>query len=234
MATRLPLLRSSKGFYLVSPFLGFFFFMIAMSMTMVVVTENNQQIELAGSSQTPRIVFDMYAVQTDALDVYLQNSLQKALDSYAIGTTPGPIRGDLKEQVTRVMEKNLTETYGLIYKRMFNVTCEAKDTAYSSLSVEFGGLTPDTNVLKSNTGSPFTSEQTSAALAIVSHYYLACRISEPELDVSASFNGRWYLLDASCICCQGCLGASACGLESAPSIPALKRGCQNCNFDPCE
>jgi hypothetical protein len=219
------LLRSSKGFYLVSPFLGFFFFLIAVSMTMVVVSENNQQIALARSSQTHQVIFQMYALQADAFDVYFQNFLQKWLDSYQIAVNPQAIRTDLQGKVLNAMASNVTLTYKEIYQKAFNVSCEARSTAWSLVILKLNG--PGSKVLK--TADTFGPDKVTAAWPYISQYFLACHVVEPPLDVMTDFRSRWYYLDADCICCQGCLGAGACQLVQPPA-PRKGRVCQYCDY----
>lgn len=226
MAPRLKALsRSSKGFYLVSPFLGFFFFLIAVSMTMVVVSENNQQTSIARASETHRLVFDMYAIQADAFDVYFQNFLQKELDNYTVGDPNElAIRTELEEKTKSAMAGELGETYKRIYNQTFSITCNTSRAAWSLVILKFN--TKGSQVLK-DTINTFTTYKKTAMWPYVSQYYLACGVSEPPIDVSTSFRSRWYYLDADCICCQGCIGAAACHLVNPPSTT---KNCPHCSY----
>jgi len=203
---------SRKGFYLVSPFLGFFFFLIAMSMTMVVVSENDQQISSAKASETHSLVFTTYAIQADAFDVFFQNYLQGVLDNYEVGNSQA-IRTEIETQVKSAMSTDLDQTYTDVYENAFGIDCAASGTAYSLVILKFNSMGVD--VL--GTGRIFDSDQVTALWPYVSRYYLSCSVDEPPLDVSTDFRSRWYYLDANCICCQE-LGYPACNLQQ----PATK------------
>ncbi len=212
---------SKKGFYLVSPMLGFFLFLITVSMTMVVVTENNQRLETAKVSGTHNLVFTTYAIQADSFDVFFQNYLQVVLDNYQVGgPTSDAIRTEITNQVKSVMAIELNSTYIDIYKNAFHIDCDTNKAIHSLVILKFNSMGVD--VL--GTGRIFDTNQVTALWPYVSKYYLSCAVDEPPLDVTTDFSSRWYYLDANCICCQE-LGYAACNLE-APA--ANMRECPYC------
>jgi hypothetical protein len=193
-------LRSRKGFYLVSPFLGFFFFMISVSIVAFFVTENNQQIDTAKAGIEHDLVFTSYTIQADAFDVYFQNYLQGVLDSYVVGGGSTPVYEQITQSATNVLSVELRDTYQQLYQSAFDIDCDTLERAYSSVILTFNGQR-GTDILDP-CEDPFCPMQVTAMWPYASRYGLGCSQDEPPIDIQIDFKSRWYYLDAECICCQ--------------------------------
>ena len=77
--------RSRAGFYLVSPLLGIFFFLITLALSGFYMSENSQQIDTARAGAEHELAFISAAIAADAFDVFFQNYLQRALDTHKVG-----------------------------------------------------------------------------------------------------------------------------------------------------
>lgn len=205
--------KSRKGFYLVSPFLGFFFFLITVSVGMVMITENNQMIETSKSTVSQQISFVAYAIQADAFDVFLQNYLQANIDSYEVGNPDeGAIKTQIEDTIGTAMNLELKNTYEALYHNAFKMDCNTTSTAYSGIYIRMNSMGVD--ILGSGrifSINPDNGKPETAILPYVSRYGLTCRITEPPAIASTIFLNRWYYINADCICCQ-CLGFSACDI----------------------
>jgi hypothetical protein len=208
---------SKKGFYLVSPLLGFFFFLIAMSVTAFFVTENNQHLESATSTVEDDIVFTSYAIQADAFDVYFQNYLQDFLDTFDISNPgSGAIKTAMENAITNTISTDIRATYKEVYNKSFGITCATGEKAYSTVILRFPGALnsnlfgpppppPGTDYLFYR-NYPINRDET-VIWPYTAHYTLKCSVPEPPVDAQIEFRSRWYHLDADCICCQN---PSAC------------------------
>lgn len=216
----MKLSRSRKGFFIVSPFLGFFFFLISVSIAAFFITENLQQIDTAKAGEEHILVFTSYTIQADAFDVYFQNYLQGVLDTYVVGGGSTPIYQQIKESSITVLSQDLRDTYQELYESAFNIECETIKRAYSSVILTFNGQR-GTDVLAPCT-DPFCPGYDTAMWPYASRYGLGCSEEEPPIEVQIDFTSRWYYLSAECICCQQ---------PSACSLPGEKRAygaCPSC------
>ncbi len=190
--------KSKKGFYLVSPFLGFFFFSITMLIAALYINENNHQITVARAGEEHKLAFISEAIHSDAREVFFQNYLQSALDTYVVGTDK-PIKTDFTRQVREIMSEDMKSTYHSLYKKAFNMSCEPTEVAWSLATIRFNGegganLIGTTNLIN--------AEGKTAIWPYISHYGLQCVADEPPLESGTIFTSRWYYLDASNICAQ--------------------------------
>jgi hypothetical protein len=199
--------KSKKGFYLVSPFLGTFFFLITVSIAALFMTENAQQVETAKAGGGNELIFISYTIQADAFDVYLQNYLQQILDTYVVGGSD-PIVTQITNVVTTELSTDLRNTYQAVYQNAFEIHCDVVDKAWSKVIVTFNGQR-GAKVL--NCPDPFCPPQKTAIWPYASRYALECEIEEPPIEAGISFKSRWYYLNGSNICEQApnaCIGHS--------------------------
>jgi len=219
-------LKSKKGFYIVSPFLGFFFFLITVSIASFFITENSQQIDTAHAGDTHDLIFISYAIQADAFDVYLQNFLQSLLNTHNV-YQDSAARTKVRDQIKATLSDEMKKTYEGVYLAAFGLDCTAVDRAWSGVFVKFNGQS-GVNVLsvdKEFVSNGFISE--TAIWPHISRYGLTCKTEDPPIKVISDFTSRWYYLDATCICCQA---PQACGLSDTYTFsPALTGDCQS----PC-
>jgi len=202
---------SRKGFYLVSPFLGFFFFLVAMSVTLTIVTENNQRIDTAKAGATSNILFTSNAMQVDTFDVYFQNYLQAMLDRHELNNSPA-VKTYLWNESLNALESDLNRTYYEVYRKAFDISCTVDSTMYSGVFLSFN-LDSRHDIIGSGRifgQDPITKKLVTAAWPYISRYQLVCTLQEPPITSAIDLNGRWYYLNATCICCQK-LAADACG-----------------------
>jgi hypothetical protein len=193
------LARSKRGFYMISPFLGFFFFLIAVTLTSFYVSENNQMIDTAKAGEENSLIFTSYTIQADAFDVYFQNYLQQVLDSYVVGGGSDPIVTEVTNRVSASMSSELRNTYKDLYSNAFGIDCDTVEKAWSSVILTFNG---QRGIDLLGCGNPFCSDQKTAMWPYASRYALNCEIDEPQIEVEVDFQSRWYYLDASNICAQ--------------------------------
>jgi hypothetical protein len=224
--------RSRKGFYLVSPLLGIFFFLIAMGIAAFLVTENNQQIDTAKASDEHPIVFTSYALQSDVFDVYFQNYLQFLLDTYVVGSeNSDALKTSIQDAVADAMATELRPTYTVIYEKEYNVTCTSEETGFSAIIMKINDPSVNLDIL--NSGRRFGNAQNgrpeTAIWPYPSRYYLACEADEPPLDIETQFKSRWYYLDVSCICCQL---PAICGLKYAYTEKPFLQCMPQCRYVP--
>ncbi len=214
------------GFYLVSPFLGFFFFMITVGMAAFFITENQQAIETSKAGVTHALVFTSYAIQADAFDVYFQNYLQSILDNYTIFTVSGTPNDQalilaLENMTNRALASNLKKIYTKIYSEGFGINCTTGEKMWSMAVVSFNAQR-GVKVLEWPPGSGemwgnfFTPDMRTAAWPLISRYSLRCTMIEPPLTSDIEFSSRWYYLDAQCVCCQV---PTACSLDASLAQP---------------
>ncbi len=219
-------LKSKKGFYIVSPFLGFFFFLITVSIATFFITENSQQIDTAHAGDTHDLIFISYAIQADAFDVYLQNFLQILLNTHNVYNDPAA-RTAVRDQITATLSTEMKQTYEELYLSAFDLDCKAIDRAWSGVFVKFNGQS-GVQVLSGEgqfISNGFISE--TAIWPHISRYGLTCETYDPPIKVTSDFSSRWYYLDATCICCQA---PQACGLSPTFQFsPAITGHCQS----PC-
>ncbi len=199
-------MKSKRGFYLVSPLLGIFIFLITISAAYVVISENLHSMDVAQASPSSDIIFLSQALEADIFDVYFQNYLQKVLDSYQVGSAPA-ILTDIKNRVKGTIATDLKKTYEEISRKVFEVNCNTTKAMYSHIYITFNAQSSGTDIL--HTGRQFNPDKTTAVWPFISHYGLRCESEEPPASFEISFKSRWYLLDASNICNQV---PAACGL----------------------
>ena len=201
-------IRSKKGFYLVSPFLGFFFFIIAVNVGLTIFTENNQRIETAKGAAEHDLVFITYSIQSDAFDVYFQNYLQGVLDDHIIAPTSVAIRTQIIDSVRGALANDINATYSELYQKAFNISCNSVDRAHSTVILRFTGSGADVLGTGKQFGiNPVSGRPETAIFPYASRYGLFCEFDEPPMTVTADFTSRWYYLDATNICTQS---PSAC------------------------
>jgi len=210
--------RSRAGFYLVSPLLGTFFFLITVALAAFYMSENSQQIDTARAGAEHELAFISAAIAADAFDVFFQNYLQQALDTHKVGG-PLPIKTQLTNEVKGALSVALEDTYGQLYRKAFNINCDTSETAYSLVALRFNGE-GGTMILESM--QPFTPRLETAIWPYISHYGLKCVMDEPPIESGIQFSSRWYYLEADCICCQA---PQACDLAGPP---ATTRPCAYC------
>jgi hypothetical protein len=195
-------INSKKGFYIVSPLLGTFFFLITVTFSSFYVTENNQMIDLSRAGAENALIFTSYTIQADAFDVYLQNYLQQVLDNYVVGASD-PVVTEVTNEVIATMALNLGYTYEELYRNAFNVDCRTMDKAWSSVIMTFNGQR-GIDLLGCN--NPFCTDSygkgKTAIWPYASRYALRCAVDEPPITVEIDFQSRWYYLDADNICDQ--------------------------------
>lgn len=209
-----------KGFYLVSPFLGFFFFLITVGIAAFFITENQQSIETSKAGSTHALIFTSYAIQADAFDVYFQNYLQSILDNYTITSATGQpsdpaLITELENRTNMALASNVKKTYTQVYSDGFGIDCTTGEKMWSLALVSFHKQR-GTYVLDWPAGSGemwmdgfFSPDQRTAAWPLISRYSLECTMKEPPMTSDIELSSRWYYLDAQCICCQV---PQACGL----------------------
>ncbi len=215
-------IRSRAGFYLVSPLLGFFFFIISVALVSFYVSENNQWIETARAGSEHELAFISAAISADAFDVFFQNYLQEVLDNHKVGERI-PIRTQLRNEIRTAISRELEGTYKGIYEQVFNVDCETTEAAYSAIYIRFNGE-GGVDVLGSGMMQPFTPRMETAIWPYISHYGLKCKTKDPPIESGTQFSSRWYYLEADCICCQA---PNACSLNPADPPPPT-RPCPHC------
>lgn len=201
------ILKGRKGFYIVSPMLGFFFFLITVSIVAFFIAENNQQIETSHAATQNDLLFNAYAVQSDAFDVYFQNYLQELLDEFRVGGSGGALKTQFKEATVRGLVDDIEAIYTKVYEESFGVSCETSSKAYSTVIIRLSGESPKTADLINHAGL-FSPWGTTAIWPYISRYELICTSKEPPLTIRAPFNSRWYYLDSTNICAQS---PCACG-----------------------
>lgn len=204
--------KSRKGFYLVSPFLGFFFFLITVGIAAFFISENDQQIDTAKAGEGQILAFISYTIQADVFDVYFQNYLQSVLDSYNVGESNVALRTYVENKTRGALAQDLDATYRTIYESAFDVDCETQDTAYSLISITFTGERK-LDILGLGSLKLFSPDGKTAIWPLISKYSLTCSMDEPPASTSLEFRSRWYYFDAGCICCQA---PNACGLGGGP------------------
>ncbi len=208
---------SRKGFYLVSPMLGFFFFLITVSIAALYITENEQQIRAARAGEEHELAFISGSIEADVFDVFFQNYLQHVLDTHAVGGNL-PIKTQLIQEMRGALSRELELTYGELYRKAFGINCDTSETAYSLVALRFNGE-GGTQILE--TMDPFSPQLKTAIWPYVSHYGLRCVMDEPPIESGVKFVSRWYYLDADCICCQA---PQACDWSEPPPTT------RNCSF----
>lgn len=207
-------ISSKKGFFLVSPFMGIFFFLITVGITASFVSTNDQAIKTAKAGQESELVFVSYAIQADAFDVYLQNSLQSFLDNYNPGTG-GVFLTNLTYQVTSALSGSgsdpppITTTYKRIYENqnLSGITCNVTEASYSGVYPVFLSSSPKVLGCTHLPTPLITDTGVMVINPMLSRYGMLCSAKEPPIEIGISLNSRWYYLDASNICL---LAPSAC------------------------
>jgi len=216
-------MKNKKGFYLVSPFLGFFFFLITVSIASFFITENSQQIDTAKAGGGNELIFISYAIQADAFDVYIQNFLQELLNTHDV-YNGAAIRTEIRDKTQSTLSSELKDTYEELYLSAFGLDCNHIERAWSGVFVKFNGQ-GGVNILATN--QPFNSDGVTSETAIWPHasrYGLQCISDEPPMSITTDFSSRWYYLDAKCICCQT---PTACN-PSMTTYPGDTTGCSYC------
>lgn len=198
-------LKSKKGFYLVSPFLGTFFFLITVSIAALFMTEDAQQLETAKAGGGNDLVFTSFTIQADAFDVYFQNYLQQVLNDYVVGSDVA-FHTKLVDEIKNSLSSELGNTYTNLYRNAFGIDCEVNGTAWSYISVS---LNNQVGVDIVGCGEAFCPNQKTAIWPYISRYSLRCSIDEPPVETWINFRSRWYYLDGSNICRQA---PNACDL----------------------
>lgn len=208
-----------RGFYIVSPFIGFFIFLITVSIASFMITEEAQQRETAHGSQAERIVFNAYALRADAESVYLQNYLQRELDTYDVGDA-GAVITEIEDSIKVALATKFQETYMEVYNLSFGVECVVGRALWSQVILTFNGqrgISLLTDTFGNTINTPFGPKQDTMIWPLMSRYGLTCTITEPPVTTDIYFRGRWFYLNASCICCQ----APAACMLAAPGHPVV-------------
>jgi hypothetical protein len=202
----MTLSKAKKGFYLVSPFLGFMFFLITVAIASFFVSEDHQSIETAQAGVITKLSFAIQAMHADATDVFLQNYLQEALDAYDLDLYGAP-RTNLAPRIVSRLE-SMTAPYEKIYLK-WGITCETSHRLYSLLHVRLMDLSskiitytdPSSGALE-YCGNVLCPNKDTAIRPLIGQFSLNCKTEEPPAQSAIPIEGRWYYLDAKCICCQ--------------------------------
>jgi len=210
-------IRSKRGFYVMTPFLGVVFFMIVMSLAAFVGSENEQSLKTAKSSDiNDDMIFAIGAAQADVLDVQIQNKLQWLLDRLELDVLSADptlnfvgVIEETAEKAIMAEENYLTGEYeggisGVYVPALrdnFNLDCSLHEPTYAHMTMIFPVL---------YSGSRFINDENmTEPRLMIAAYAMDCTPSyDPQSRVQMEFQGRSYYLDASGICAQA---PKACG-----------------------
>jgi len=232
---RNELLRSKKGFYIISPFLGFFFFLITVSTASIFLAENNQQIETARGGESQSVIFISHAIQADAVEVFLQNYLQHELDTYEVSADSEALTTLLEKKVGLAVSGEMQATYLGIYANAFSTNCSTAEKAWSFFHLKFNGYGIEVfGTNKEFNVNPYTGiGQLTAVRPYLSQYGLRCLKIEPPINATIDLRvERPILLDANCICCQtnGFGACYDCRSGTCTSLTDTAINIKNCQY----
>ena len=205
-------IRSKRGFYILTPFLGVIFFLIVISLAALVNNENEQSLKMARTSDiNDDLIFSIESVQADVFDVHLHNRLQTILSTIDLEeifqnsdlTFPELIRNIARDTITEI-----GKVYIPALRDHFKIDCEVTTAIHSATYILFTEY-PGSKI--------FNIDMTTEIKPIVSRYGLACKSHDPPGSVQLDFQSRAYYLDAENICHQR---PNACWPSVSPPPPA--------------
>jgi len=186
--------HNRRGFYIVTPFLGMAFFMIAFASSAFFLNEDVQQNRIADASASNQLIFVSQALGADAFNVLLQNKIQIELDNMVLGS--GSLFSQIEAQVISVIKKDVGTIYSPAYEGQYGITCEHTEAIHAA-----------TYILPTEYGPPgdvkiIDVDGTTVLKPLVSRYGLVCKTYEPPGQVTISLASKEYFLDATNICRQ--------------------------------
>ena len=194
-------IRSKRGFYLITPFLGVSLFITVIGVAAYINNENAQLLEVVGPPKIIEdLIFSAKVVEADVFDVYLHNKLQTYIDYYE--PCPGCYLPGLRDIFDNTLDTGIGLLYMRILEEQYHVDCKktVPPTTLPTYLTHINHRTYQCDGIKFFDYLWLDDMWATEIKPDVSGYGVKCRHDELTTSVGIEFISRYYFLDGEYIC----------------------------------